>query len=61
LNRVILILKSKTFWASVITAGGYLTQVTNIGFPEILTAVGIVLAGAGIKDNFIKLGRGDVS
>lgn len=57
MNRVVAILKSKTFWASVIAAGGYLITQAHIGLGEIGVAIGMVLAGAGVKDGFIKLSR----
>lgn len=56
MNRAVEILKSKTFWSAVIAAGGYLTTANQIGIGEALIAIGMVLAGAGIKDNFLKLG-----
>lgn len=57
MNRVVTILKSKTFWSGVIAAAGFLATQPQIGLGEIGIALGMVLAGAGVKDGFIKLSR----
>ena len=54
MNRWTELLKSKTFWGAVFAAGGYLVSAETIGISEIVTAIGVVIAAAGVKDNFTK-------
>lgn len=53
-QRLLLILKSKVFWAGVAAAGGYITTQPKIGIGEVVIAGSMVVGAAGIKDNFSK-------
>jgi hypothetical protein len=55
-KRLITILKSKTFWGGVIGAAGLLLDAPAITLSVVAQAGGLVLAGAGIRDSFTKMG-----
>lgn len=55
-KRLITILKSKTFWGGVAAAVGTLLGAPEITPDVVITAGGIVLGAAGVRDSFTKLG-----
>lgn len=55
-KRLITILKSKTFWGGVFAATGTVLAAPAITLDVVIQAGGIVLAAAGVRDSFTKLG-----
>lgn len=54
MNRLLTILKSKTFWGAVCTAGAWLAAQQHVGVTEIMQASGAVLSAAGLRDAITK-------
>lgn len=54
MNRLGKLFRSKTVWGSILAAGAWLIAQPAINAPEIVQAVGTVLAAIGVKDSFIK-------
>lgn len=50
MSRLGVILKSKTFWGSVLTAGAWLFGQPHVGGTEIIQAVGGVVTAIGVRD-----------
>lgn len=53
-TRIKVILTSKTFWGTVLTAGAWLANQPHIGITEVVQAIGPVLTAAGFRDLFTK-------
>jgi hypothetical protein len=56
MDRLVIILKSKTFWGAVFAAGAWLIAQPHIGVAEIVQAVGTVVSAAGLRDAIAKHG-----
>ena len=54
-QRVLVLLKSKTFWGAVCATGGWLVSQPHIGPTELLQAGGALLGAAGVRDSITKL------
>jgi hypothetical protein len=54
MDRLIIILKSKTFWGAVCAAGAWLAAQPHVGPVEIMQAAGTVISAAGIRDAIAK-------
>lgn len=44
------LLRSKTVWGVLLTAGAWLLQQPAIGVVEVIQAIGTVVAAAGVRD-----------
>lgn len=55
-KRLLTIFKSKTFWGGVAAAIGTVLAAPAITLDVAIQAGGIVLAAAGVRDGFTKLG-----
>jgi predicted phage tail protein len=53
-NRIVTLLKSKTFWGALFAAGAWLAAQPHVGVVEIMQAVGTVMSAAGIRDAITK-------
>lgn len=58
MSRLLVLLKSKTVWGAVCTAGGWLASQPKIGIPELLQAGGMVLGAAGVRDAIAQAFKG---
>jgi hypothetical protein len=54
MNRVIVLLKSKTLWGAVLTAAAWLLNQPHVGPLEILQALGAIVSAAGVRDAITK-------
>jgi hypothetical protein len=50
MNRIAIVLKSKTFWGSVLTACSWLVAQPHVGTIDILQALGGVVTAVGVRD-----------
>lgn len=49
-DRLLVLLKSKTVWGAVFTAGAWLFGQPKITIADVIRAVGMVLSAAGVRD-----------
>lgn len=55
MRRLTILLRSKTVWGAVFTAGAWLAQQPKIGVAQVVQAVGMVLSAAGVRDAIQKM------
>jgi len=58
-NRLVVLLKSKTFWGAVVTGAAWLLGQPHVGVPEVAQAVGGIITAAGVRDSITKLQTGE--
>lgn len=56
MDRLILVLKSKTFWGALAAAVAWLVAQPHIGPFEVIQAAGTVVSAAGLRDAIAKHG-----
>lgn len=50
MSRLAIILKSKTFWGSILTAGAWLASQPHVGAVEVIQALGGITTAVGVRD-----------
>jgi hypothetical protein len=57
--RLLTLVKSKTVWGAIFAAIGWLAKQPQLTIPDVITAIGMILTGVGVRDSFTKyLGEG---
>lgn len=59
MGRLAIVLKSKTFWGSILGAGAWLLNQPHVSPVDILQAVGGVVAAVGLRDAVGKVQTGN--
>lgn len=54
MDRLKIILSSKTFWGAVLSGGAWLIAQPHVGITELIQAGGAILTAAGVRDSFTK-------
>lgn len=54
MNRLVVLLKSKTVWGAVASAIGFLLTKDHVGAAEVVQAVGGVVTAVGVRDSISK-------
>lgn len=49
-NRIAILLKSKTLWGSIFAAGAWLIAQPTVGLVQVAQALGTVISAAGVRD-----------
>lgn len=58
MNRLVVLLRSKTVWGAILASGAWLAQQPHLGIAEIVQALGMVLSAAGFRDAITKAMQG---